>query len=45
MIEGQKRTRRGLAPPKAGMVAAGGILEVIVEDASLSIAEGDLYKG
>ncbi len=34
-----------LAPSEAGMVAAGGVLEVIVEDAGLSVAKGDLYQG
>jgi hypothetical protein len=33
------------AAPKTGMVAAGGVLEVIVEDAGLSVAKSDLYQG
>jgi hypothetical protein len=33
------------AAPKAGMVAAGSVLEVIVEDAGLSVAKGDFYQG
>jgi hypothetical protein len=33
------------APPEAGVVTAGGVLEVIVEDAGLSVAKSDLYQG
>ncbi len=38
------REGQDLATPKAGMVAAGIVLEVIIEDAGLSVAKGDLYQ-
>jgi hypothetical protein len=34
-----------LPAPKAGMVATGDVLEVVVEDAGLAVEEGDLYEG
>ena len=43
--EYSEKRQEGLAPSEAGVVAAGGVLEVIVEDAGLSVAKSDLYQG
>ncbi len=40
-----KKRQEVLASSEAGMVAAGGVLEVIVEDAGLSVTKSDLYQG
>ena len=39
-FEGKKRE---LMPPQAGMVAAGCVLEIVVEDSRLTVAEGNLH--
>ena len=43
--EYSRKRQEDLAPSEAGVVAAGGVLEVVVEDAGLSVAKGDLYQG
>lgn len=43
--EYSEKRQEGLAPSEAGVVAAGGVLEVIVEDARLAVSKGDFYKG
>jgi hypothetical protein len=40
-----KKRQEVLAPSEAGVVAAGGVLEIIVEDARLSVTKSDLYQG
>jgi len=45
LIERLLKDGRDSAAPKAGMVATGGVLEVVVEDAGLSVAKSDLYQG
>jgi hypothetical protein len=43
MNERFKKLPEDLAAPKTGMIATGGVLEVIIENASLSVSKSDFY--
>ena len=45
MIARFEKIQEWLTAPKAGMVAARGVLEIIVKDAGLSVAKSNLYQG